>query len=65
MHSYNDKALKIIGIGTIKLKMYDGTIRTTQEVRHVDGLKKNLLSIGQLDELGCKIEVQNKIMKVI
>ena len=24
----NDNALKIIGIGTIKLKIYDGTIRT-------------------------------------
>ena len=31
----------------------------------MEGLKKNLLSLGQLDDLGCKVEVQNKIMKVI
>ena len=44
--SYNDHALKIVGIGTIKLKMYDRIIRTIQEVRHVEDLKKNLLSLG-------------------
>ncbi|KAI9198938.1 hypothetical protein LWI28_024753 [Acer negundo] len=49
----NDHALKIDGIGTIKIKMHDGTIRTIYEVRHVKGLKKNLLSLGQLDDLGC------------
>ncbi|GJR30650.1 gag-pol polyprotein [Tanacetum coccineum] len=46
-------------------KMHDGTVRTIQDVRHVEGLKKNLLSIGQLDDLGCKVEIQNKIMKII
>jgi hypothetical protein len=28
----NDHALEIAGIGTIKLKMYDGSIRTISEV---------------------------------
>ncbi|KAK7255724.1 hypothetical protein RIF29_29143 [Crotalaria pallida] len=55
----NDHALEIVGIGTIKLKMYDGTVRTIQGVRHVKGLKKNLLSIGQLDDLGCKIHIED------
>ena len=61
----NDHALEIAGIGTVKIKMYDGTIRTIQEVRHVKGLKKNLLSLGQLDDLGCKTHIQDGIMKVI
>ena len=42
----DNHALEIIGIGTIKIKMYDGIIRTIQEVRHVTGLKKNLLFLG-------------------
>mgnify|MGYP001122599449 CR=1 FL=1 len=42
----DDHALEIAGVGTIKLRMYDGTIRTIQDVRHVNGLKKNLLLIG-------------------
>ena len=61
----DDHALEIAGIGTIKLKMYDGTICTIQEVRHVKGLKKNLLSLGQLDSDGCKIQVHDGVMKIV
>ncbi|KAG2399616.1 Retrovirus-related Pol polyprotein from transposon TNT 1-94 Protease [Vigna angularis] len=61
----NDHALEIGGIGTVKIKMYDGTIRTLQGVRHVKGLKKNLLSVGQLDDLGCKIHIEGGILKMV
>ena len=54
----DNHALKIVGIGTIKIKMYDGIIRTIQGVRHVARLKKNLLSLGQLDDLGCKTRIE-------
>ena len=42
----DNHALEIIGMGTIKIKMYDGIICTIQGVQHVGGLKKNLLSLG-------------------
>ncbi|KAH9698769.1 hypothetical protein KPL71_024127 [Citrus sinensis] len=61
----NDHALEIASIGTIKIKMFDGTIRTIGEVRHVNGLKKNLLSLGQIDNHGCKTHVENGIMKIV
>ncbi|KAG6780349.1 hypothetical protein POTOM_013203 [Populus tomentosa] len=61
----DNHALEIAGIGTIKLKMYDGLIRTISGVRHVKDLKKNLLSVGQFDSLGCKIRTDNGIMKII
>ncbi|KAH9707327.1 Integrase catalytic domain-containing protein [Citrus sinensis] len=61
----NDHALEIAGIGTIKIKMFDGTIRTIGEVRHVNGLKKNLLSLGQIDNHGCKTHGENGIMKIV
>jgi len=61
----NDHALEIAGISTIKLKMYDGSIRTISRVRHVKGLKKNLLSVGQFDSLGYKIRTDNGIMKIV
>ena len=61
----DNHALEIVGIGTIKLKMYDGTIRTIQEVRHVKGLKKNLLSLGQLDSSGCKTHFHDGVMTII
>ncbi|RDX89733.1 hypothetical protein CR513_28502, partial [Mucuna pruriens] len=61
----NNHALEIAGVGTVKIKMYDGTVRTIQGVRHVKDLKKNLLSIGQLDDLGCKIHVEDEILKIV
>ncbi|GKF29907.1 gag-pol polyprotein, partial [Tanacetum coccineum] len=30
-----------------------------------EGLEKNLLSLRRLDDLGCKVEIQNMIMKII
>ncbi|KAH9651076.1 hypothetical protein KPL70_026612 [Citrus sinensis] len=57
-------ALEIVGIDIIKIKIFDGTIRTIGEVRHVNGLKKNLLSLGQIDSHGCKTHVENGIMKI-
>ena len=61
----DNHALEIVSIGTIKIKMYDGIIRTIQGVRHVTGLKKNLLSLGQLDDLGCKTHIEKGVLKII
>jgi len=61
----NDYALEIAGTGTIKLKMYDGSIRIISKVRHVKGFKKNLLSMEQFNSLGCKIRIDNGIMKIV
>jgi hypothetical protein len=40
----DNHTLEIVGIGTIKLKMYDGLFCTISGVRHVKNLKKNLFS---------------------
>lgn len=45
----NDAPCKIIGIGTIKIKMADGVVRTLGCVRNVPTLKKNLMSLGTLE----------------
>ncbi|KAE8696710.1 Tyrosine decarboxylase 1 [Hibiscus syriacus] len=64
VYSCNDHTLEIVGVGTIKLKMYDGTIKVVRDVRHVKSLKKNLLSYGLLDNNESKIETRKGIMKV-
>ena len=38
----------------MKIKMYDGTIKTLSDVRPVPDLKKNLISLGVLDSNGYK-----------
>lgn len=60
----NYYTLEIDGVGIIKIKMYDDTVCTIQEVRRVKGLKKSLLSIRQLDDLECKTRIKSGILKV-
>jgi hypothetical protein len=47
----NNVSCKTDGIGSIKIKMFDGVVRTLIEVRHVPELKKNLISLGVLDSM--------------
>ena len=61
----DDFTLEIIGIGTIKIKIFDGTIRTIEEVQHVKGLKKNLFYLEQIDSHGYKIHMENEIIKIV
>ena len=50
----DDHALEITSIGTIKIKIFDTTIRTIEEVRHVKGLKIYCLYNKQI-VLGAKL----------
>ena len=60
----NNTTCKVVGIGSIKIKMFDGIVRTLTDVRYVPGLKKNLLSLGTLDKIGCRITCEGGVMKV-
>ncbi|PNX56512.1 hypothetical protein L195_g058242, partial [Trifolium pratense] len=61
----NNHACKIMGYGTIRIKMHDGAVRTLMNVRHVPNLRKNLISLGVLEENGCKIILENGGLKVV
>ncbi|GJU58411.1 gag-pol polyprotein [Tanacetum coccineum] len=71
--SCNDHELNIIRIRSIMVKMHDGTVRTIRDVRHVEGLKKNLVvshrvavswhqKLGHMFEQGMKILVERKLL---
>lgn len=61
----NDKTLKVVGIGSIKLQLTDGAVRILQEVRYVPELRRNLISLDILDCNGfsCKIELVKEILR--
>ena len=61
----NNYALEIVDINSTKVKMDDDMIHIILEVWHVKGLKKNLPSMGQLDDLGYEFHAKRGIMKVI
>jgi hypothetical protein len=60
----NNASCKVIGIGTIKIKMFDNVVRTLGEVRHVPEMKKNLISLGTLDSKGYSYKSEHGIMNV-
>lgn len=55
---------KIVGMENIKIKMYNGAMRTLTQVRHVPDLKRNLLSLRTLDSKGCKTIIGGRTIKI-
>ncbi|GJW92213.1 transposable element [Tanacetum coccineum] len=60
----NDSPCKVVGIGTIQIRMHDGVVRTLTDVRHVPDLKKNLISLGVFDSKGFKYTSENGVLRV-
>ncbi|KAK3002885.1 hypothetical protein RJ639_019249 [Escallonia herrerae] len=60
----NDVVCEVMGICTIKIKMFDGIVRTLCDVRYIPDLKKNLISLGTLDSIDCSISIKGGVMKV-
>ena len=53
----NNASCKVIGIGSVRLKMSDGIIRELDNVRHILELKRNLISLSMFDKAGCCIRL--------
>ena len=54
----NNVVCKIMGIGNVNRKLHDGTIRELRQVRHVPELKRNLISLGMLDQMRCSVRIK-------
>ncbi|KAE8669591.1 hypothetical protein F3Y22_tig00112230pilonHSYRG00138 [Hibiscus syriacus] len=48
----DDRCCNIVGIGDVRIKMHDGSVRMLSGVRHIPDLKKNLISLGTLHKNG-------------
>jgi hypothetical protein len=60
----NNARCKDIRISNIKVKMFDGVVRTLTNVKYVRDLKKNLISSGKLVSLGYGYLAKDRVMKV-
>ena len=47
-----DTGYRVAGVGDIKIKMFDGVEWMLRGVRHVPGLRRNLISLGVLHDGG-------------
>jgi hypothetical protein len=55
---------KVVGIGSIRIKRFDGSVKILTDVIHVPELRKNLISLGVLYTGGYKSIVQGGVMKL-
>ncbi|KAG8490339.1 hypothetical protein CXB51_015583 [Gossypium anomalum] len=60
----NNTSCKIAGVGTIKVKMFDGVVRTLSDVRYVPELKRNLISLSTLDSKGYRYTAESGVLKI-
>jgi len=52
------------GIGTVRIKMFDGMVRNLTDVRYVPQMKKNIISVAAVELKGLKVTLENEILKV-
>lgn len=52
----NNHSCRVIGIGSVSLKLKDGLIKLLRNVRHVPNLKRNLISLGMIDSIDYTME---------
>lgn len=62
---HNDASCKNFGIGTIKIKMFDGVVRALCDVWHVPKLKKNLIFLGTLESDGFSFKGMDGVLLII
>ncbi|CAJ2674023.1 unnamed protein product [Trifolium pratense] len=60
----NNKACKVQGMGTIRLKMYDDRDFLLKNVRYIPELKRNLISISMFDNLGYCTRIERGVMRI-
>ena len=60
---FDNSPCKIEGIGSVRIKMFDGTIRTLTDVRYILKMKRNLISVSALDAKGYKYSGGDSVLK--
>ena len=60
----NDATCSVIGISAVKIKIFDGVVRVFEDVRHILNLRKNLIYLGVLDDLGYSYSTKGGVMKI-
>ena len=56
---------KIIGIGSVRFKLHDESIRLLTEIRYVHELKRNLISLGKFDKKGYVFKGEQSTQRVM
>ena len=56
--------MKIEGVGSVRFKLHDGSVKTTLNVKYVPGAARNILSLGVLTSRGYRYVGRQDTCKV-
>ena len=60
----DDHIYRLVGKGTIRIKMYDETMRELKDVRYISHMTKNLISVGALKAEGLRETLGEGVLKM-
>ena len=60
----NNVSCKVASVGTIKIRMFDGVVKTLGNVRYVPNLKRNFISLRTLDSKGYRYTGEGGVLKI-
>ncbi|KAG8501344.1 hypothetical protein CXB51_003537 [Gossypium anomalum] len=60
----NNASCKIASVGTIKVMMFDGVVRTLSDVQHVPELKRNLIPLSTFDSKRYRYTAESGVLKI-
>lgn len=60
----NDTISQVMGQGLVKIVNEDGSMVILTKVRFIPEMKRNLISLGTLEALGCSYSSENDILKI-
>ncbi|KAK8935199.1 hypothetical protein KSP39_PZI013173 [Platanthera zijinensis] len=60
----NVSECEILGVGNIRIRMFDGVVRTLTDVRYVPDLRKSLISLGTLEAAGYSFTSNGEYLEV-
>jgi len=56
----NDASCRVVDVGSVKVRMFDGVIHTITEVKHKPDLRRSLISVGAMSGIGLKTVVEGE-----
>ena len=59
------KTCEVEGIGSIQLRMADGTLRQLDDVRYIPTMRRNLISLGTLVKKGYSVRMDGSGLRVL
>jgi len=60
----DDHTCRLVSRGTVRIRMYDGTLRELKEVRYILSITKNIISVGALEAEGLRRTLGECVLKM-